>query len=90
MMCADPPDVLITDLFMPEIDGDDLVRQIRGLGMTLPIVGATAAVVGDDVERFRAAGADLVMSKPLDFRELRNILSKIVPKSASVKTAGNR
>lgn len=90
MMCADPPDVLITDLFMPEIDGDDLVRQIRGLGMTLPIVGATAAVVGDDVERFRAAGADLVMSKPLDFKELRNILSKIVPKSASVKTAGNR
>jgi two-component system, sensor histidine kinase len=79
---SDPPDLLITDLFMPEVNGDDLVRQIRALGMTLPIVGATAAVVGDDVERFRAAGADLVMSKPLDFKALREIMRKI---SASKK-----
>lgn len=82
MVRADPPDVLITDLFMPEIDGDELVRNIRALGMTLPIIGATAAVVGDDVERFRAAGADLVMSKPLNFTELRQMLSKAKPNSA--------
>ena len=30
------------------------------------LIGLTAAAVGNDMERFREAGADLVMAKPLD------------------------
>ena len=88
---ADPPDLLITDLFMPEMNGDDLVRQIRELGMALPVVGATAAVVGDDVERFHAAGADRVMSKPLDFNTLYELMRTITakPNIANLTKAGS-
>lgn len=68
------PDLLITDLFMPEMDGDDLIRALRARRNSLPIVGLTAAVVGDDIDRLRAAGADEVMSKPLEMRVLRKFI----------------
>lgn len=68
------PDVVITDLFMPEMDGDDLIRTLREQGYDRPIIGLTAAVVGEEMARFRAAGANTVMKKPLDFEVLRGFL----------------
>lgn len=73
------PDVIITDLFMPELDGDDLVRQLRQQGYDRPVVGLTAAVVGEEMARFRAAGANLVMQKPLDFAELMRLMREGFP-----------
>lgn len=68
------PDMLITDLFMPEMDGDDLIRRIRAQQNDIAIIGLTAAVVGDDIERLTRAGADHVMAKPLDMRALRKVV----------------
>lgn len=68
------PDVVITDLFMPEMDGDDLIRALRAAGLDRPIIGVTAAVVGEEMDRFRRAGASVVMRKPLDFERLRGYL----------------
>jgi signal transduction histidine kinase len=76
-IAATAPDLLITDLFMPEMDGDVLARTLRQQGYGLPIIGITAAVVGDDMDRFRIAGADHVMSKPIEMRQLRSILSEL-------------
>ena len=70
-----PPDVLITDLFMPEMEGDLLVRTLRERGFDFPMIGLTAATVGDDMERFHRAGADLVLSKPLDIKALITFLA---------------
>ena len=60
------PDLLITDLFMPKMEGDQLIRALKKLDHDYVMIGLTAAAVGNDMERFREAGADLVMSKPLD------------------------
>lgn len=79
LVAAEQPDVLITDLFMPELDGDDLVRRLRQQGYDRPIVGLTAAVVGEEMDRFRAAGANVVMSKPLDFKLLGSYLADGFP-----------
>lgn len=68
------PDLLITDLFMPEMDGDDLIRRLRAKQSDLSIIGLTAAVVGDDIERLTQAGADHVMTKPLDMSALRRFI----------------
>lgn len=70
MIAEKQPDLVITDLFMPELDGDDLIRRLRQQGYTRPIIGLTAAVVGEEMQRFHAAGANVVMQKPLDFKEL--------------------
>ena len=70
---------MITDLFMPELDGDDLVRRLRQQGYQRPIVGLTAAVVGEEMDRFRVAGANVVMRKPLDFKALGAYLAEGFP-----------
>ncbi len=72
---ADPPDLLITDLFMPHMEGDELIRELKNSGYDFAMVGLTAAAVGNDMDRFKAAGADLLMSKPLDIDKLVDFLS---------------
>lgn len=64
------PDIMITDLFMPEMEGDELITALRGMGYTFPMVGLTAAAVGNDMDRFVTAGAGLVLSKPADMQKI--------------------
>lgn len=79
-MVADrKPDMIITDLFMPELDGDDLVRRLRADGYNRPIVGMTAAVVGEEMDRFQQAGTNVVMRKPLDFAALSGYVTDGFP-----------
>lgn len=76
LIAQDPPDVVVTDLFMPEMSGDELTRTLRANGFTKPIIGLTAAVVGDDMRQFEKAGASTVMTKPLDDTALMRFLRK--------------
>ena len=73
-----PPDVLITDLFMPEMAGDELVQRLREENIDIPMIGLTAAVVGDDIQRFEEAGATAVLAKPLDVSRLCLLLEEKV------------
>lgn len=84
MVTEQRPDVVITDLFMPELDGDDLIRRLRQQGYDCPVIGLTAAVVGEEMARFRAAGANVVMQKPLDFAEVMRMLREGFPPSQAV------
>jgi len=57
-----------------------LVQALRARGETLPVIGLTAAVVGDDMERFHSVGVQTVMSKPIDMATLRRtILTLLSP-----------
>ena len=71
-----PPDVVLTDLFMPQLDGDEATAELRKRGFGGPIIGLTAAAVGEEAERFTTAGSDAVMYKPLDMQQLHAILSQ--------------
>ena len=67
-----PPDLLITDVMMPKLDGWALVRQLRShpeLAM-LPVIFLTALSSEDDrIHGFRL-GADDYVAKPFRFEEL--------------------
>ena len=54
-----PPDLVVTDIMMPVMDGAELIRRMRADPATsgIPIL----AVTGDS---HRAAGADAVLAKP--------------------------
>jgi len=66
-MATDVPDVLITDLMMPLLDGIELTRKIRGLpaGQGLPIIVLTARGEESDQDRAMEAGATLFLTKPV-------------------------
>lgn len=65
---ASVPDLVLLDINLPEIDGYQLVGQLRQLpGMaSVPIVALTANVMKGDRERTLAAGCDGYIQKPID------------------------
>jgi signal transduction histidine kinase/CheY-like chemotaxis protein len=69
-------DLVVTDLYMPGMTGDELVRKLRQRRFDKPVIGMTAAELGPDVERFRAAGANVVLPKPLRVNDLRAALAQ--------------
>lgn len=71
-------DAVVTDIMMPEIDGYELIRQIRNLGYDdIPIIAITAkAMQGDDVLCMQA-GATAYLSKPIDMEKLVELLKDI-------------
>jgi CheY-like chemotaxis protein/HPt (histidine-containing phosphotransfer) domain-containing protein len=74
--------LLLTDVQMPEIDGFELTRRIRGAeppADRLPIVAITANAAPADIERYRAAGMDDVLSKPLELSQLGATLARWMP-----------
>lgn len=63
-------DIVITDYFMPEMDGFELTKALRKNGFEGLIIGATAATIGDQIKQLREAGCDDVISKPLTKEKL--------------------
>lgn len=74
---ADDFDLLLTDIFMPQMDGYELVTTLRAQGFDKPIIGITAAMVGDEAERLIAAGADRVIPKPVTTEKLLKAWSEV-------------
>ncbi len=72
-------DVILMDLFMPKLDGLDATRSIRsaesraGAART-PILALTASASREDAEAARAAGADAVLTKPLELAALEEAI----------------
>jgi len=69
---VDPPDLLITDVMMPRMDGWALVKALRARPelATLPVIFLTALSSDDDRIRGFRMGADDYVPKPFRFEEL--------------------
>ena len=81
---ARPPDLLITDVMMPKVDGWSLVRQLRShaeLAM-MPVVFLTALSSEDDRIRGFRLGADDYVTKPFRFEELDLRVAKTLRRTA--------
>jgi DNA-binding response OmpR family regulator len=72
-----PCALLITDLNMPGMDGIELVKKVRNLGIPLTIIGTSVYHKEDE---FLSAGADFFLLKPFDFRYLENTLNSTFKK----------
>jgi len=69
---AHPPDLVLMDLQLPGIDGQQAMRQLRDDQRTshIPVVAVTASVMNDDRARVLQAGFDGYLEKPIRVREL--------------------
>ena len=79
---AEIPDILISDIGMPGIDGYDLIRQIRGLpadaGGKIPAVALTAYTRVEDRLQALRAGYDMHVPKPVELAELVAVAASVV------------
>ncbi|HEX3997109.1 MAG TPA: response regulator [Pirellulales bacterium] len=71
-----PFDLVLMDLQMPDMDGFEATAAIRALpqGGQMPIVALTAHALPADRDRCLAAGMDDYLAKPLDIRQLVEVV----------------
>ena len=77
--------LLLTDIRMPEMNGYELVRQIRRQEneheLPVPVIAITANALEADIEKCFAVGMNDVIAKPVDLDDLSQALEKWAPDS---------
>ncbi|MEA2628446.1 MAG: two-component system, NarL family, sensor histidine kinase BarA [Chloroflexota bacterium] len=74
------PAMILMDVAMPGIDGIEAMKRIKAEIPNQPIVIASAHSMASDRERFLAAGADDILSKPFRLADLVAIVAKLTAK----------
>ncbi|ABC82903.1 response regulator [Anaeromyxobacter dehalogenans] len=84
-------DVLVTDVVMPEVDGEELVRRVREVGgeRDLPIVAVTASDDPALAARLRACGVDAVLAKRLGPEGIADAVVKVHRDARAVHGRGS-
>lgn len=74
------PDLVLTDVMMPDIDGLDLVRSLRSepSWSGIPTVVVSARVLDEDRTAALLAGANAFLPKPFTARELRETIRPLL------------
>lgn len=64
---ASPPDLVLLDISLPEMDGTEVLARLRDLpGLArLPVIALTAHAMAGDRERYLASGFDDYVTKPI-------------------------
>lgn len=77
------PDIILTDIMMPETDGLELIRGLRKKPewRNTPIVVISARVMPEDRQAAQQAGADAFIGKPFSFRDLRSLLDRFLSRN---------
>ena len=76
------PDVVVSDVDMPEEDGYALIARVRALspeeGGTVPAIAVTGHGLEQDRERLLSAGFDDYLPKPVDATDLVDTIVRLV------------
>src|SRR3954470_7046094 len=82
-MSASAPDALVLDIGLPEVDGLEVCRRLRGAGDRTPILMLTARdAVSDRIDGLDA-GAEDYLVKPFDVGELKARIRALLRRSTS-------
>jgi PAS domain S-box-containing protein len=77
---VEPPDLILMDIQMPEVDGLEAIKYIRSKGFTMPIIATTASAMIAGREKCLAAGADDYISKPIKLKLLFTTIQQLYSK----------
>ena len=83
------PDILLTDINMPDEDGYSFIGKLRSLppenGPNIPVIAITAMARPEDSEKVLSAGFQVHLPKPVDIEELSATINQLLKKT---KNAG--
>ena len=72
MATSEQPDLILMDLTLPDINGEEATRRLKADPATksIPVIALTANAMAGDRERAIAAGCDEFETKPVDMPRL--------------------
>ena len=72
MATSEQPDLILMDLTLPDINGEEATRRLKADPATksIPVIALTANAMASDRERAIAAGCDEFETKPVDMPRL--------------------
>jgi len=82
------PDLIVTDVEMPKMDGIEFVRQLRASGQpygNLPILTTSGADRNDVEPRALEAGSDGFLSKPFEIGDLKGEVAHILKRRSAAR-----
>jgi len=79
---ADPPDVLISDIRMPEENGYALMQSLRAAGIDTPAIALTAYARREDAVEAQAAGFQVHLPKPVDAGRLIDVVARLASRAS--------
>ncbi|MBD2464939.1 response regulator transcription factor [Oscillatoria sp. FACHB-1407] len=82
------PHLIVTDITMPEMDGYELVRQVRRQPAfrLLPVIFLTARTNTEERIRGYQLGCDLYLPKPFDLDELGAVIRNLLERSQLIQS----
>jgi len=70
------PNLVLLDIQLPEMDGFEVIEQIRKINKAIPVVAQTAYTLANEKEKCIESGFSDFISKPINIMQLRNIIKK--------------
>ncbi len=81
------PDIIISDVMMPELDGIEMIKKLRSIKemQTVPIILLTAKSANIDAIEGLQIGADDYIVKPFDFNELKARVDRLLSSRKAIR-----
>ena len=84
---SNTPSLVIVDIFMPEIDGIEIIKNLRNTQSDIKIIAISGRGALDNVDVLEVAqrlGATHTLPKPFEIRELFNIVQDMFPPDSAI------
>lgn len=75
-MLEQAPDIILLDIGLPDMDGYQLIAQIRRLNVDQPILAVTAHAMSGEREKCLSSGFDDYIAKPVGYEVMANLLKR--------------